>query len=200
MLAAARPGIRGNARNVVTFSDNFNRADAPTLGANWLQAARTSNGVIGVSGNQAYMSSGTSDFDAVIAYPAVLATAGRSDLDMTFTAATVASTSSRLAAFRMGDPTGGANMRYWSVLADRITYFRPGLGGGTAYFFSTPVVSGDVVRIVCAGSSINCYRNGSLDINATDTQGQTDTLHGLSLITVGTHLSVRLDDFSIAAS
>jgi len=64
------------------------------------------------------------------------------------------------------------------------------LGTGTS-----TTAAGDVLKIVCSGTTIQGYRNGVLDISVTDGSITTGTRTGIFMTAVSS-TGFRIDDFS----
>jgi hypothetical protein len=171
------------------FNDNFNRADAPSLGAPWAEVA----GAIGVSGQQALA-------QAAGASVATLNGINAADVSVQATVSVGAGTAARSPGLvaRYSGP-GDTNL-----YAGFLTY-NPGgsltadiwrsLNGAWVQLASAPVSSSSgTLRFDVVGTSLNLYLNGTLAASSTDGMIASGTV-GLR----GYGAGVSWDDFSASA-
>lgn len=159
-------------------ADSFNRADSTTnLGSTdgagtldpiaWTQQA----GTWGIETNRAYTSAGAARSVATVEL-------SQADVDLSITVAFGSSGTGGLV-FRFVDTSN-----YWRLVLVSTTLIRlikRTSGSDNVVGTFGTAASGDVLRILAAGSSITAYRNGSSIITTTDTDLQTATKHGLVL-------------------
>lgn len=171
-------------------ADTFDRTNSTTnLGSTdgagsedpfaWVQQ----DGTWGIISNRAYTSAAISNGVATVD----LADA---DVDISLTLATLTGAGNGIA-FRFSNTADfwflrnlSGSTQLWKRAAGSSTQIGSNVTGGAA---------GDVMRVVCNGSSIECYRNGSLIMSTTDAHNASATLHGLYS---NNNTTGRLDSFS----
>jgi hypothetical protein len=189
-MALSSTGGAATLVDPFTFSDDFDRADsAVTLGGGWEIGCNqaTQNAVFGISSNRAYYVSGGGGQDVF-----ALRDVGVGDFDMTVTCTTASDAASAAI--------------FWRVSADNRSYYCYGFnaiykvtnGGGAPVVTGRPAItSGDVVRVVAAGTTTTVYINGSVVYTGTAAQFYpTHEKHGFG--SIGSYTGTRWDDFSIS--
>jgi hypothetical protein len=175
---------------VVTVSDDFNRADAGTLGASWTALV----GTWAIVSNQAECN----DDDGGTGYYARYDTdVGSSDMytELVTNSTQTNGSSNTGAAVRM---RAAANTSYQfpTNLNDSCSFWRINAGSETQIAtFTTPIVAGDTIRLEAVGRTFRFKVNGVIvnllqDTNITD--GQRGGMNGYN--NVGTDV-VRTDNF-----
>jgi len=149
-------------------SDNFNRADAATLGANWTQAG-WSGATLGITSNQAAVKSGSESSYCFDLYTAVSAPATQYSQVVVKTVANVCVVCCRMASggtqsyYGGGvNPTDGpdSNTRIFKLVSGTYT--------SLANFGSNSLSVNDVIKLTVIGNSLSFYRNNVLELTASD--------------------------------
>jgi hypothetical protein len=175
---------------VVTVSDNFNRADAGTLGASWTALV----GGWAIVSNQAECN----DDDGGTGYYARYDTdVGSSDMySEVVTNSTQANASSNTGAAVRMRAAANTSYQFPTNLNDSCSFWRINAGSETQIAtFSTPIAAGDTIRLEAVGRTFRFKVNGVIvnllqDTNITD--GQRGGMNGYN--NVGTDV-VRTDNF-----
>lgn len=179
------------------FSDNFNRADAATLGLTsgeskaWLAEGTTP--VWSIVGNRAGMtaSGGASSMATVDAATA--------DGVLQATLAVSGTAKTTGLAFRVQDYLNGYYLSRENASSLKYTLYRRVASTATAVSVSSKLIAdGDVVRVELSGSSIIVKVNDVQIITATDTQWNTKTRHGF--FGSSSELTAKWDDISFTAA
>lgn len=174
-------------------ADNFNRANALTLGSTptgghpWTVYSPDSAAVYGIDSNQAYLQTqsgneGHATFDDALA-----------DFTMTITVAhDVASGTGVL--FRYADTAN-----YWLIFDNAGTWNVDYCQAGSFHAVGTagPAASGDILRIDCRGTSISLAVNGTTTFTTTSSLFATATKKGLWTGSLG--VGSRWDDLTVTA-
>jgi hypothetical protein len=174
---------------MTTYSaDSFNRADSTTNlgstdGAGTLDPLAWSqrNGTWGISSNQGYTSAAASQSVATIA-------SGNANAEISVT---VAASGAAGIAFRWS-----SSNNYWRAFNSGTSTFleKRVAGSNSSVGSAAGAAVGDVLRVVCNGSSIEVFRNGVSIISTTDSFNSTAQNHGLY---INGNTTARLDDFSV---
>jgi hypothetical protein len=165
------------------FTDNFNRADANTLGSPWVPFGGS---VWGISGNTATVIATGNVRDAVLIQTFV------SDISIE---ATILNNTNNRIMFRATDNLNGY---YFGAATSAYGLYKISGGGALTPIVSnnTIPVSGDKLKVIAKGSSIKCYLNGSLLFDVTESTFINGTKHGLGGYTI---TGLKFDDFKIEA-
>lgn len=173
------------ANNYLVY-DSFSRVSTTSLGnadtgQPWIFLAGTSLGTIG---NQAYSPTGTEANAAI--------NSGYSDVSISLTLAVKSLYQSIF--FRVKDTANFLQLAYESSNTYKLTKKVAGANTTLGDSGVTPQ-SGDVINVVCVGSNISCYVNGTLALNVIDAFNQTETKHGFD---IGSTSAGRVDNFTVA--
>ena len=171
-----------------SITDSFNRADnAATPGSTDTgQAWITPSGAAaGISGNRIYGVGNTSN----LRFTEVVET---NSVDGTVQC-TVYDEPGQIGLVWRADGNNNATMTCYYLWYNGLYKYVAGSSSLIASWPSGHLVTGDVIKAVFAGTSIKCYRNGSLDINTTDSSITSNTKHGVMLDPSSLQ---RVDDFS----
>ena len=179
----------------ILSSDSFNRANNTTAvgstdiaygGSLGSLAWTTLTGTCGISSNQAYPSATASPVMSAVV------DLGTADVDLLVTA----TSSSGIAGvvFRAVDASNfwyfgssnGSNIsQLWHIVSGSTTQVGANVAGG---------VDGDLIRVIAVGSTIQCFRNGHLVMQVTDSTFSTATKHGFCF----SNISGRADNWIAA--
>lgn len=176
-------------KNKIIVQDGFNRPDdASTLGkANTGQVWTTPLGVWGILGNAAKLFTPSGGVDRA------LINSGLSDCSV-----------------KVVFSVTGVNQRVIFRYTDATNEWAFGSIGGSVYELikrvagvvttvassAVTIVSGDMVKVLCAKGTIRCFVNGSLIFDVSDSSNQTATTHG---IFVAGAIAITFDNFLVEA-
>jgi len=142
----------------MAVSDNFNRADNPSLGANWTMV----NGTIEILSNQAHGS--TDGADNFAAYTGVsFANDHYAEVSIPVgSASTFKGPAVRLSG------SGASRNAYFFNSGSGPGIYKQVSGTQTFLVAGTAPASGDIVRLEVIGTTLNYYLNGTLNATTTD--------------------------------
>ena len=181
-LGAALPSRRKNVSGgggFTTITDSFNRANGAIGSTDTGQVWTSFSGTWEVDTNQAKISSAGGTQNHVVVESTVS--------DCTITATMAVGDDGGLC-FRASDDN---NLFVTSGLGGQL--YRRTAGGFTSIGTFASFSASDVMRIVLSGTSISVFKNGVLGVAVTDSQGTTNTKHGLRIYA----FPHRIDNFSI---
>ncbi len=167
---------------MTTFTDNFNRADSTSLGANWVEVS----GDWSIVSNQ--LSSGSAGGTIILRAAGAMAT---NDNSAQITIAATAAVSHGVWCRGNSTFTSGYLWRNdgtsWNLFSN--------VGGSFVSIgsFAGAAVAGDVAKVQAAGSTIKGFVNGVQRVSVTDTAVTTGTSVGLRAESTN---SLRFDDFT----
>lgn len=181
---------------VVLATDNFNRADATDLGANWTDITNEAGANLGISGNTAAddvtVSARKGAFYSAITWPDdqyAEATAAAFDVDNGKLSVMV-----RVASAAQSHYDGGFSSEFAGNDDQRVWKYVTGTGTSLATQ-ATPVAVNDLLNIEAQGTTLKFFVNGTQQLgNITDT-ALTSGNAGLGLRGV-TANSAKIDDWS----
>lgn len=184
--------IIGSHRFKVTWSDDFNRADAGTLGANWQQTYSESGGVIALVSNQAKSTNQNNGAMAVVK-TAVGTWPSNQASQVTFISITGAYQMNLIVRATQASPLSA----YFAII-DGVNWtiyeFTAGSGATLTNGTTTAPSNGDIYRFEASGTSLTLKRNGSTIGSTTDSTTTTGN-PGFGLYTATT-ATVVIDNFS----
>jgi RHS repeat-associated protein len=185
-----QPGVDQTYIKNGSFTDDFNRANSGTLGANWL----TEVGTFQVSGNKAVATSGTTGNMAVYTGAALADTDVSADI-------TMPGVGSYADVFARYSGTGAGTNWYLARLISvsstdyTLDLYATTSSGTTSIATEVHVTpaGANTLRLVVQGSKLAVYFNGTLVMSATDTRITAPGLAGISGAP-----NVTFDNFSVS--
>lgn len=177
--------------------DDFTRADdasslgRATSGQTWIPLG----GTWGINSNKGYLSNVTGLKPAYI-------DRGLADttIQVTLTKTDATNTLNRMGiAFRITDANNFLFAYFLTLSQMRLGKIVAGVGSTIVTVTGLTETSGDALKVVTSGNSIQVYQNTTLLTTQTDSFNNTATKHGLYFEVGGSNFAVcRWDDFSIA--